>query len=154
MTTVAWKDGRLAADCLARRGATVLPYRAQKLHIHNRVLYACVGAILICERVLDALLSGHDAHQIAREVKANSEDDFMVIEIREPTKIRVWEPGGSSSESSAIGAWGSGAHLALGAMLAGASAPQAIEIASSVDLYTGGGIDVLEFEYSAPMCLS
>lgn len=35
---------------------------------------------------------------------------------------------------------GSGSHLALGAMMAGATAEQAIKIASKLDLYTGGRV--------------
>lgn len=41
---------------------------------------------------------------------------------------------------------GSGGPVAHGAMLAGADAYVAVALASTVDIYTGGGIDTLRFE--------
>ena len=41
---------------------------------------------------------------------------------------------------------GSGALIARGAMLAGASPEEAVEIASQIDVYTGGKINVMSFE--------
>ena len=43
-------------------------------------------------------------------------------------------------------AFGSGAHFALGAMDAGASVKKAIQIACNRDIYSGGHIDVIEFD--------
>jgi hypothetical protein len=53
---------------------------------------------------------------------------------------------GYPEEVSGPDADGSGAELALGAMSAGASAFQALEIASKYDLYTGGTINAFEIE--------
>lgn len=41
-------------------------------------------------------------------------------------------------------AWGSGCEYAMGAMLAGASAEKGIEIASRLNIYTGGPIQVID----------
>ena len=43
-------------------------------------------------------------------------------------------------------AWGSGHQIALGAMAAGATAAEAVKIASQYDIYTGHGVDTMEPE--------
>lgn len=63
----------------------------------------------------------------------------------EGEKVRQWEGHGWVDYDGFDGcrAWGSGRECALAAMLAGASAERAVEIATRLDPWTGGGIDVL-----------
>lgn len=47
-------------------------------------------------------------------------------------------------------AWGSGRDVALGAMLAGADAREAVEITAAVNVYCGRGVDVFDCAEPAP----
>lgn len=51
-----------------------------------------------------------------------------------------------------IFAFGTGDRIALGAMRAGATAEEAVQIACELDIYSGGGVDVLEMKRGERKC--
>ncbi len=57
--------------------------------------------------------------------------------------VMFWEKKGWLKPKAPFYAWGSGSHLALGAMMMGATAAQAVQVAADLDAFTGGEIKSL-----------
>lgn len=148
MTTIAWKAGVLVADSSAWRGDKRVPAVAHKLHVGpGGSMIAKVGNAVFTQGVVDMLLRGEEpsfAHMQTTE-------DWVVVEILSAgAAIRVWEHDGVSREDADIHAWGSGWQVAIGAMLAGASAEEAVKIAARIDAFTGGDIYYLMYGMDKP----
>lgn len=98
-----------------------------------------------------------DKYRLVEFFNDNVDDsvEFMAIDTKNPFEIILLatepnggDPGGIFLDISERGihALGSGYAYALGAMSAGMTPEEAIEIASMFDNKTGGGIDVIRFE--------
>lgn len=140
MTTIAYRDGVLAADTQTsiHDGCVITPDKSKKiLRLSDGSLIAGSG---IKRQISD----------FAKwcETKVGEKPDT-----EESTIIRISLDGGvivydgKTDERDVTGcpfyAVGSGAAAALGAMYAGARADQAVEIAMKVDPWTGGEVDVV-----------
>lgn len=144
MTTVAYRDGVLAADRRVTGGPSIY-YDICKLRRGPcGTLYAMAGATSYALALLDWLMAGQQGPAPTNP----PETPIEVITISPAGEINEWYNG------LRIGpilcgpgdflAWGSGRGGALGAMAMGASARQAVEIAARFDCATGGKTDVLE----------
>lgn len=141
MTTIALRYGSLAADTSTyiHEGNLRMPFDgSQKIHrLSDNSLVAGSG---IKRQIADFVLWCENGEQQERP------------SIDEATIIRVWPNGkasifdGKSDErdisSCEFYAIGSGAGIALGALAMGATAEQAVEIASRFNPWTGGQIQV------------
>lgn len=170
MTTIAYKNGVLAADRLTTH--------AGASHVLVRKVFEVRGK---SGGTIAWAYTGNDGFdsQIkqAIEVALNQKQGDAAAAYEKLIGKRPFEPHGSDSneygfdlivvstcwptplmacEGSPLHPWplmdgtehghalGSGAKFALGAMACGASAATAIEIAAQFDAYTGGGVDVIE----------
>lgn len=135
MTTVAFKDGVLAVDRCTSHGG--LRYQTdQKLLRRGPWWYAITGD-------LAAGLCFVDWHEAGRPYwPCPLNEDVQVVAFNVETgEIGVWEaPGAFIRSVDKFEAWGSGSHLAIGAMAAGASAAEAVKIAAAWDEGTGFGV--------------
>jgi hypothetical protein len=142
MTVIAWKDGIIAADRCASTGVLKVP--AKKLIRHgNSVLATCgpvdFGAALVnwfkdgCKHETWPECQKRDDYSIL--VVANSNGVFLYYQL--PVYVDRTRP---------YGAVGDGAQLAIGAMAAGASATQAVEIANLHCASCGFGVDSETFQ--------
>ncbi len=142
MTTVAFKDGQLAADTLANSNGNRICH-VTKIYERNGVLIAGSGSLAQCQRFWDWARTGMKGEPPAHDEEHGYEGALIWDD-----HILLFTPIGIIRRPTApFWATGSGWELAMGAMAAGATAREAVEIAAEVDLHTGytaeGGITVL-----------
>lgn len=148
MTTIAYRDGVLAADSKAY-GGRYCASPGEKVKLHRITDGRCAGWIVGISTnnvggdamILDWINRGAPLPTTSD----TKPDQFIVLAV---------DPGGSlhlANDNYAFSgpikadryAVGSGADFALGAMAMGATAEQAIEVASSLDPHTGGTVTAL-----------
>jgi|SRR5690606_32731598 len=138
MTTIAYHNGMLAADKRSTTGGWVGPYIVEKIRWldDNLGVLAYVGPISGLTEAVDRIRKDRCLPDKFHQ------DDLTVIHFNLLDQvITVWEPHQRyfHADPKCAYAWGSGSVPALAAMYAGASPEQAVEIASRIDPYTGGG---------------
>lgn len=135
MTTIAYKDGVLASDTLGTSGGLRDCNRIQKVHKVGPLLVAGAGASALCARFTEWVRAGMKGdspwtgNEGGNSLIIMPDDTILVFGMNGPWRVK--QP---------VYAMGSGESLALGAMAAGASAEQAVEIAMRYDIYSGGEI--------------
>lgn len=141
MTTIAFRDGVLAADSQVTCGA-VRDGTAKKIgRTPDGRLWAFTGKLRFMEAWREwceapAGSTGPDAPRLP-EI-----DDSTGILISPDGVVREWWGDGWVVNNSSPVAWGSGSELALGAMAAGASAEEAVAIAIRLHIESSGPINI------------
>lgn len=142
MTTVAYRDGIMAADSMLTIGDTRLAHAAAKLvAASDGSIAGASGDTSLCQAFLQWVESESMSCCVPPPAAIG---DFRYTGI-------VVSPGGTvllydgsphpiRLEPAPYIAIGSGRDAALGAMAMGASAAAAVAIASEIDIYTGGRI--------------
>lgn len=137
MTTIAFKDGILAADRRATIG-NLNQSSTTKIHRQGGILIAASGVLSECQAFRSWVKSG------LQETDPITEDSTGIIFIS-PIHAVIWAGAGPQYVTGEYMAFGSGREIALGAMAAGLSAEDAVKLASKHDIYTGNGVDTLKF---------
>jgi hypothetical protein len=145
MTTIAYRDGILAADRAIFDRDT---YCGETLKIH-RANGGEIGGVAGCFgdastfRQWMASLDGVDLSGPPSFEHENSEALFLT-----PDGRCFWIGPGKRwvQQHGPFFAIGSGFRIAMGALAAGASAEQAVKIACDLDSYTRGPVDTLKLE--------
>lgn len=134
MTTIAYRDGILAADTQGQVGHTKDPFPVRKIHVlsNNTVLALC-GAIAELEILKIWIENGMQGPP--PELQESTGIHFV-----DQDNIWVYELGGRFKFEGEFGAWGSGATVALAAMMLEQTAVEAVALAMKLDTYTGGQI--------------
>lgn len=137
MTTIAYRDGWLAADGQITRGDMVSETCAEKVRrLDDGSIVAFCGDMNqftpFCEWYLDN----------TKPRPPMKIDDMRcgAIVLRPDGTLWDYDEIGVSQVHDKFAAWGSGGIVARAAMLMGASAWKAVEIACQVDIYSGGAI--------------
>jgi len=141
MTTIAYRDGFMAADSLITGGTIRVGATTKIGRLPQGGLYGCSGWIALLEVVVPWLEKGAP---LADRPKLPDDADFHML-VAWPSGI-VTDVDKRLQRIDLDGeffASGSGYEIALGAMAMGATARQAVEIASRFDIYTGGRISTL-----------
>lgn len=134
MTTIAWKDGVLAADSAVFRGEIRLPGAAAK------IIRLKDGSLLTCAGQFSGLLP------MAQWFNTGSEGvpptgPGSVIHVAVDGPLRIYEDAGWVDHDRTLPlAWGSGGAVALGAMHCGADAVAAVATAIVYDVWSGGQV--------------
>lgn len=144
MTTIAYKDGVMASDSLAAAGTMNTGDTPKVFRIHGCLVGISGTARLI--RVFTDWFAEHmdsgDVPPIAPnflEPKVGSEDSIYAIVVTPNGKIWKYEDGLAPWPLDCkFIACGSGRDFAMGAMAMGAGAVKAVEVAKSLDAFTGG----------------
>lgn len=137
MTTVAWDGETLAADTQMTSGT--MKSRGKKLHRVGRYKYAAFcGDVSDCQRVMDWLKDGG----VKPSFKDDAEIEVLLLDKRKAACYHL-DQSLVMVEQEAPFAIGSGAMAAMGAMMMGADAKKAVEIAAKVDSCTGGDVDTI-----------
>ncbi|MDP1873651.1 hypothetical protein [Phenylobacterium sp.] len=137
MTTIAYRDGELAADSQltscnnAPAGEVTKAWQTE-----DGSLWAHSGAAQDAERL------AHWTHG-PRDPSPPEIDDGVLIQVTPAGVVRQWWGKGWIEASADSYAWGSGERCARAAMMAGATPERAVEIAAALDSDTGGTITVL-----------
>ena len=149
MTTITFKDGILAADTYISNSASRVGTMGKLFRFRTdgkKTQYtAIIGNAAECIAMSDWILNGRDPKKTP-DLKSW---DFQVIHFKDG-EVKLYQNGLYPIEYTPVNenfdAWGSGADYALGAMENGASAIEAIKIASKYDLGTGGVIDTYKID--------
>lgn len=140
MTTIAYRDGVLAADTLATSGEHLRPGKIHKIFsLYDGSLFGVTGEYVQAQKLLSSLMQ-------RRVPPIHIGENARGIRIFRSGICRIYELDFFYEFSPEFCAWGSGADAALGALYAGASARSAVEIAAKVDPWTGGEITELRLE--------
>lgn len=144
MTVLAWDGKSLAADKQMTRSGERCKYT--KLHrLTNGEVAAYTGSVQDCLGLLNWYVAGaktNEWNDFRVDTEASAElivlsEDGLYMFSNGPYAVKVEDP---------FAAFGSGKEYALGALTMGATAEQAVEIASQHDTHCGLGVDVMQFE--------
>jgi hypothetical protein len=129
MTVIAWDGETVAADTRATSGTSIVPVLDKKIVSQNGVSLAGCGVAHEVDAWQYDYFNG-----IIRPLKGKGS---IVLEFREG-KCFVWESGASVPYAvRSPFTIGSGGDVAMGAMLAGKTATEAVRIACKVDTACG-----------------
>lgn len=136
MTTIAYRDGKLAGDSRATANG-LIDNQTTKVWSHKGVLIGACGSQALCEKFRSWVVSGMDD-----ESPYEGADDGNGLVVSTAGVVCFGNTGGWSI-SEPFYTLGSGYQLALGALAMGASAEDAVKVAARFDTMTGGKITVL-----------
>jgi ATP-dependent protease HslVU (ClpYQ) peptidase subunit len=133
LTTIATDGFKLAGDGRSTRNDSITGRDHIKVvSLPDGSIVGGAGRTADAERALRHLLA---------EAPGDLKGDFTLLRLFKNGKIAVYEGTLLSPISmKAPAAIGSGSDAAMGAMLAGADARTAVQIAAKLDVYTGGKI--------------
>lgn len=143
MTTIAYDGYVLAADTMSQSSfIDQVPFR--KIRTFSDCWIAGAGTVGAILQWVDWYRSGADKDDYPYE-RLNGEDSLggIFVVSRKTGKLEVWGPShpyACVEASYGVNALGSGEHFAMGAMLAGANAIEAVKVASKLDPGTGGKV--------------
>jgi hypothetical protein len=142
MTTIAYKNGILAADRLAQMaGWGVEITKIQRLP--DGRLLGGAGNMDFLLQMYDWIATGEDPARFP-STQANKEDwEPILCVMPDGTLLRYERTPYPLELHTPFYAAGSGRDFALAAMHLGKSAPEAVAVASELDLNTGRGVDTL-----------
>ena len=142
MTTIAYRDGVLAADRRVSDGHSIIG-EDRKIVMGYDCLAGAGGRADCCEMFIQWVLAGRPDDDLP-DIEAGQ---LHAITIEADGQILVWQNIAAPFPITApFLAVGSGDEFAIGAMEMGADAKTAVEVASRRDLATGGGIDILTLD--------
>jgi len=139
MTTVAYKDGILAADgrVTAHDDLVSTDEDEKVFKLEDGSLFSAAGDVEDCEDLLEALRNGGDTPEL---------DDIEALWIKPDGSVYRFERKRWSKQRGKYFALGSGAGYALAAMDAGADALKAVKIAIKRDPRSGGEVQYVELD--------
>jgi ATP-dependent protease HslVU (ClpYQ) peptidase subunit len=150
VTTIAYKNGVLAADSLINYG-TFSNGEVNKIHVVSmpeddgkrvrRSMMAVSGAVWVIEPLIEWIESGASQDDIPHCLLAAAEQ-FSCIMIDDEGTVWEFNNGFFLKCGVQYHSIGSGQMFALGAMAAGIEAPEAVAAAMKHDKATGGAITV------------
>lgn len=132
MTTIAFRNGIVASDSSAENNGWVAGHSVAKMR-RGAIgdVYAVTGNLAESWSAIDLIDKGESP---------KLSEDCRVVRFHPNGSITVYEGVGSFPVECEYTAFGSGSPVALAAMMMGASAQRAVEIAISLDPYTGGSV--------------
>ena len=137
MTVIAWKDGIIAADRAVGVGELLLEV-AKLRRVGNVVLAACGPADFG-----EAMIEWYERGCLREEFpQTQKQEDFAILVAASPAGVSLfYQTQHAVRRAADWSAVGSGAELAIGAMAAGASAVEAVQIAITYSRSCGFGVD-------------
>lgn len=159
MTTIAYKDGILAGDTRVTSSYTnvlnVMKIASRMFNAETQLIAAVSGDLATLSNVRKWISSADTAANVLDTAPTllNDSDEVLLIEhdlVNKVTRVYILYKDGSPvliQPRNGIIAIGSGKEVALGAMSAGATAKEAVEIASIWDKSTGDATTVLYCPY-------
>ena len=138
MTTIAYKDGIIAADSRVMSNGWIAHDLAPKVFLRKNVFFAVSGDAVDGKAAIEAILKGE------KYIPQDPQTSFTVMAVNMCGDIKVWCNGETHTEGELIPlkywAIGSGRIAAMAAMEVGADAVWAVDIAKKYDPNTGGDV--------------
>ena len=142
MTTIAYKDGVMAADRAISGNGHVGTARKVHRRKSDGALVGGCGDVATIQRWFEWFLAGERG--AAPNLGTDDESASMILVVRTTGKVEEYGRYGKCLYEAPYYALGSGADYALGAMAFGASARQAVAAATKHDHHTGYGIQYVQ----------
>lgn len=147
MTTVAFDGRYLAADTMGHRSGVPSNTLTPKIAVRDGFAYAINGSWM---PMINVLIEWHRAGAKFNEFpEIKTGGGMMIVEL---AMRRVWLVSGevpAPDEEAAPITAGSGGDIALGALHAGKTAMEAVQIAAKCDIHTNDVIDFVDLEWPA-----
>ncbi len=138
MTTIAFKDGIFAADSQCTGGGVIVG-RHEKIRDFPGGWFAGTGCTSDCMKMHRWIVEGEK-----RDAEPKIDDNSMALVIMTNGQVRHLDNCLIFYEIDApFHALGSGAQIAMGAMAAGATATEAVEIACRFDTGSSGPVQTV-----------
>lgn len=142
MTTVAYRAGVLAADRQTGENGWINPFGVEKVFaIAGQKVAAVTGDYAEAVKLVDWL-------RVPKGERPSLGDNSRVIVLDGRDKLTVYEGGWFFGIQAEYAAWGSGMPAATAALIMGADARRAVEVASMVDESTSSEIDCVSLPWS------
>jgi ATP-dependent HslUV protease subunit HslV len=141
VTTIAYKDGVLAADTVMYQGGTMMGNVIKIARRDDGDMAGAAGNANFNALFIAWFLAGENGEP-PKATESERHHDRGVI-FRKAGGIDVFEVNGSFRCEAEYFAFGSGMDYALGAMFAGAGAGTAVRAAVKHDPHSGGDVTVL-----------
>lgn len=144
MTTIATDGATIAADGLVQSNGIVATRSFRKIVVEDCVIYALAGTMCMLRPLIEWVKAGADPERAPK----TAESDWgclLVIDGLGKEGARCYFSKAPYPDSVDFPfAIGSGREIALGAMKAGKTPRQALDIAADCDIYSGGEIQVVD----------
>lgn len=143
MTIIAWDGKSVAADTMSVSGHYRCPDRVHKIVRNGEFVYGMTGWSAWFDAWIKWHRDGADPAKIpASGIAPGDSGAFLVFGGGKAMICSALVP--YLQETGAPDAWGSACDFAIGAMVYGASAKQAVEVAIVCSTSAGGSVDVIE----------
>jgi hypothetical protein len=116
----------------------------QKLKIRNGAVFGLTGNGALFDPMIQWYIDGANPEALPKCAEAYADTALIVFRQGHACFYKVNLP--YPDDAAAPDAWGAGADFAIGAMEAGASAEQAVELAIRREAYCGGPVQVIDTE--------
>jgi len=144
MTTIATDGRSIAADGQITGCGTIHSTSFSKLHrLEDGSIFGFTGAPFDKQAWIDFLEGRTDT--------LTAFEDSEALVLKPDGTVLCYNHIGRSYPQTVPAATGTGAPVALGAMLAGATASEAVKIATLVDTYSGGEVQELSIDNQVRM---
>ena len=147
MTTIAYRNGIMAADSQESDEEYLLKTQCQKLWVRNKCLIGIAkdsyAGLMFIEWITGTLTTDAFENRILA-----TDDDFEALIVNSTGEIYTYNRYlvACFHDKPEFFAIGSGSKCALIAMEAGMSAEEAVKIACKYDLYSGGDIKTIRLD--------
>ena len=144
MSVIAWDGKTLAADRQATRGGTMTT--SVKIFKVDDRLFGLIGPHASSVRLYNWILSGMNPISFPKDLETDSDIPIVYVLTRVGHAAKFEDSPYPIIIKDEFWADGSGGDLALGAMAMGATAEEAIRVASKYNIYCGCGVDRFSFD--------
>ena len=144
MSVIAWDGKTLAADRQASFGGRVTT--SVKIFKHEDKLIGLIGPHESSCRLYNWILNGMNPVSFPRELESDGAIPIVYVIPRTGHAVKFEDCAYPIVVKDEFWAAGSGGDLALGAMAMGATAEEAVEVASKYNIYCGCGVDRFSFD--------
>lgn len=149
MTTIAYRNGILAADTMVSYGSFRNGY-VNKIRVLDmlrdgrteKIMIAMSGTIWTLQPMIEWIENGAEQDDIPHRLLSHS-NDFSCVMVTGDGQLYEFNEGYFIECGVQYHAIGSGAQFALGAMAVGVGAPEAVKAAMEHDKASGGEITVM-----------
>jgi len=139
LTTIAWKDGKIAYDSRQCRGDTIMSDNVSKKHKYKNHLFFLTGSCHDFNEFMEAIVDGVHENIVYDCSGLMVDPDSAVYEVGSSDNTGSWRLDLKDIQAPCT-ALGSGYQYALAAMDLGCTAKEAVQQAAKRDLPTGGKI--------------
>lgn len=156
MTTIAYRDGIMAAEGKMTLGDMVIKLDTEKVFwVNNHLVGVCGRARAIntfvtwLQKMTDYHIVNQEVGELVDLVPPALEDDegYSALVVTPSRQVLMYEGNTPIDMGSDVPmSVGSGSCFALAAMKAGATAEEAVKVACELDVYSGGEITVVQLE--------